>query len=1051
MSKYRPTSLLNRFITPSPCSGQPPPSSSTSSSEHPVEAIARIRQRPEGSDTGQSFLQVTQSGQTVRIRTDQGYRDFGLDGISVAEEEDLPSFYKKYVERRVELVKSGGRCTIMMYGPTGAGKSHTMFGSTKEPGIAYRALQNILGGHNGSSEKPDEKPLTGSPSHATGPTHVVVTILEIYNEEVFDLLAASNNPKGRWTRRNLSRARLEVMGKKAKNAVSITGTDPEKISREIVKVEKRRVTKSTLCNDRSSRSHCMVMVEIPSLGGRLVLVDMAGSENLEQAGIGLDSKLQTGKINQGNVALKRVVEAIANGDSYIPFRDSKLTMLLQDSFEDDQSKILMILCASPDPRDMHKTIGTLEYGCKAKCIVSLPVSPAKETLTGHGSALEARVKAMDAHISRLEADNRSKEKEKEEMCKALKQKDEDLTALRQTLEQMDKEAKKQQSALNEDLRTEMETRIRECQRASEEYAAMEKKLEEKLAEQQREIDSMRSRMKEIEREVERFLSAVPMFSHALAKSANKDGTDIVGKMRGVLECMDIADTENRKMQLGFSVQLQGTLGGDNKDATSTSVVTSHSHDSSVKNAQILEATGCLNPELYVSDSEDPCCGNEQQHYEQTGWLSPIPEEESDAEEEMMLVEDVEDSVRSSTEKEKYSLLPNISDYGSNPARISEGDAPQQVNMEIDEGCSEEDGGDSSSAEVHDTLTQNPPSMDFSVSVPEGVHDPANAASRRTRIENIFMLCGNRRELAAVSNVQNRSSASDGNGANTGNELPRDVSVMAQVASANTTKEIVDRRAGNGGDKVHVSLPPAKSRHPFSSENTPPPSTAHHHAQSIGVSSASHHSKSPANVRALGSESISSAKNADEGKNSSALSNQPEFLDMYVKWETSKDSTGKLIGTIKMRRDSNLAELRAELQRRALDPGADYVFLLLGDPSGNPVDGENEKTLPVTCLPDCHKQRGTKLACLRPHHLHHSTTESAANKQQGPLCSRENQIAWNSPNRQQTTAPSPSQKSPLFRVHALRPPSTQTHQSNIRKDTSQRLSLPLASQVKGLRL
>ncbi|KAI3814019.1 hypothetical protein L1987_18761 [Smallanthus sonchifolius] len=58
---------------------------------------------------------------------------------------------------------------------------------------------------------------------------------------------------------------------------------------------------------------------------------------------------------------ERVVEFIVNGDSHVPFRDSKLTMLLQDYFEDDKSKILMILCASPDPKELHKTVSTLEY------------------------------------------------------------------------------------------------------------------------------------------------------------------------------------------------------------------------------------------------------------------------------------------------------------------------------------------------------------------------------------------------------------------------------------------------------------------------------------------------------------------------------------------------------------------------------------------------------------------------------------------------------------------------------------------------------------------
>ncbi|MCO5606261.1 hypothetical protein L7F22_060448 [Adiantum nelumboides] len=334
-----------------------------SSSEHPVEVIGRIRDHTEGSERP-CTLQILNEDKMIRVKTEQGYRDFGLDGISLAKKEDLQSFYEIYVESRINTVKLGGRCPIMMYGPTGAGKSFTMFGSTKEPGIAYRALENILGGFvNPNSHESSLKKIG-----------INVTILEIYNEETFDLLAGcSNTSNGHWAKS--SKVRLEIMGKKVKNAVCISGSDAEIISKEIAKVEKRRVVKSTLCNQRSSRSHCLVIVDVPALGGRLVLVDMAGSENLEQAGLSFESKFQTGKINLGNIALKRVVEAIANGDSYIPFRDSKLTMLLQDSFEDDESKILMVLCASTDPRDMHKTLGTLEYGSKAKCIVRLPTSP----------------------------------------------------------------------------------------------------------------------------------------------------------------------------------------------------------------------------------------------------------------------------------------------------------------------------------------------------------------------------------------------------------------------------------------------------------------------------------------------------------------------------------------------------------------------------------------------------------------------------------------------------------------------------------------------------
>ncbi|PHT29088.1 hypothetical protein CQW23_31313 [Capsicum baccatum] len=122
-----------------------------------------------------------------------------------------------------------------------------------------------------------------------------------------------------------------------------------------------------------------MIIDVPTVGGRLMLVDMAGFENIEQAGqTGMEAKMQTAKINKGNSALKRVLESIANGDSHVPFQDSKLTMLLQDSFEDDKSKVLMILCASPDPKKLHKTISTLEYGRKSKCIVHGPHTPLKE-------------------------------------------------------------------------------------------------------------------------------------------------------------------------------------------------------------------------------------------------------------------------------------------------------------------------------------------------------------------------------------------------------------------------------------------------------------------------------------------------------------------------------------------------------------------------------------------------------------------------------------------------------------------------------------------------
>ncbi|KAL4310739.1 hypothetical protein GQ457_01G031440 [Hibiscus cannabinus] len=475
--------------------------------EHPVEVIGRIRNYPgEQKDKNPiSYLHINPENKTLRVRADIGYRDFTLDGISSSEEEDLDTFYKKFVQSRINGVKMGAKCTIMMYGPTGAGKSHTMFGCSKQPGIVYRSLKDILG----DLEEDDN----GGERMGIG-TFVQVTVLEIYNEEIYDLLS-SNGGGGfgfGWPKGNGSKVKLEVMGKKAKNATFISGSEAGKISKEIQKVEKRRIVKSTLCNERSSRSHCMIILDVPTVGGRLMLVDMAGSENIDQAGqVGFEAKMQTAKINQGNIALKRVVESIANGDSHVPFRDSKLTMLLQDSFEDDQSKILMILCASPDPKEIHKTICTLEYGAKAKCIVRGPHTPLKDKNEDSSSAvnLGSRLAAMDQFINKLQMESKQREREKEEARKALVKKEEEVAALRSLLEMKgsgsgatEDEINMKVSERTQMLKLELEKKLDECKRMAEEFVEIERRrMEERILQQQEEVEMLRKRLQEIEFEL----------------------------------------------------------------------------------------------------------------------------------------------------------------------------------------------------------------------------------------------------------------------------------------------------------------------------------------------------------------------------------------------------------------------------------------------------------------------------------------------------------------------------------------------------------------------
>ncbi|KAK7344036.1 hypothetical protein VNO77_13250 [Canavalia gladiata] len=503
---------FNGFKAPPPPSTHPSPNPNSiankeSPPEHPIEVIARIRDYPDRKDKPLSVLQTSSNSSSIRVRADFGYRDFTLDGVSVSEEEDLDVFYKKFVESRINGVKLGDKCTIMMYGPTGSGKSHTMFGCSKQAGIVYRSLRDILGDGDADGDG-DSKG-----DHLGLGTFVQVSVLEIYNEEIYDLLSTNGGGGGGgfgfgWPKGSASKVKLEVMGKKAKNATYISGNEAGKISKEIQKVEKRRIVKSTLCNDRSSRSHCMVILDVPTVGGRLMLVDMAGSENIEQAGqTGFEAKMQTAKINQGNTALKRVVESIANGDSHVPFRDSKLTMLLQDSFEDDKSKILMILCASPDPKEIHKTISTLEYGAKAKCIVRGPHTPVKDDDSSSAVILGSRIAAMDEFILKLQMENKQREKERNEAHKKLLKKEEEISALQAKLDM----AESKGTPANEEeinlkvnertqlLRQELEKKLEECQRMTNEFVELERKrMEERILQQQEEVETLRKRLEEIE-------------------------------------------------------------------------------------------------------------------------------------------------------------------------------------------------------------------------------------------------------------------------------------------------------------------------------------------------------------------------------------------------------------------------------------------------------------------------------------------------------------------------------------------------------------------------
>ncbi|XP_058094645.1 kinesin-like protein KIN-10A [Magnolia sinica] len=937
------------------------------STDHPVEVIGRIRDYPDRKDKSLSALKISSDGRMVRVRTDIGYRDFSLDGVSVSEDEDLDAFYKKFVESRINGVKLGAKCTIMMYGPTGSGKSHTMFGCPKQPGIVYRALRDILGEEDEENETVDRSSGFGS--------FVQVTVLEIYNEEIYDLLSSNNGgglsigwPKGG----SASKVRLEVMGKKAKNATYISGNEAGKISREVAKVEKRRIVKSTHCNERSSRSHCLIILDVPLVGGRLMLVDMAGSENIEQAGqSGFEAKMQTGKINQGNIALKRVVESIANGDSHVPFRDSKLTMLLQDSFEDDKSKILMILCASPDPKEMHKTISTLEYGAKAKCIVRGTHTPnAKDKISSEDSSsvLGSRIAAMDQFIFKLQMENKLKEKERNEAHKELQRKEKEVAELRSRLEKMegkgsvvkDEEIDLKVNERTQALKLELEKKLRECQQMENEFSELGKRMEEKLLQQQEEVEMLRRRLEEIESEL------------CHSKDDSVEVLQDMGESNFMKRLSEIYADGDQGMEKSMDLDLaeQPTV-LDVKEIDEDAHKAENGRNGSISSSRFWDLT----------ESDDIS----ELNFAEKVCLSTVfegEEEGEDAEEEEVEKEVVEEKVVDYSGTDDASRQTDINMHPF--AALNFVQTPNSCSRDLGEAD-------------YRSRTEKPASLRLTGEL-ENSKDAASA--RRTRIQNIFMLCGNHRELSQHVRIPTPAK-----------KRPEAAEVRSSPVVVPSEELVPKTNSKEFSQLQTIRQPEFGSQNGFPSDRNvgnnimgSPISALLDPFSSLRLAD------DPKSADTQMNKTLGSFETPQDSKENTRPRDEEHtngMVEVYVKWEASKEYPGKFITKLRVLNDSSLADLRKLIETHL---GRDnskqaFTFLMLGDPAGAPVTKENEATIQASKLPICNNHVSSHLACLRP------IKKAIQRSDHLPLASLENRllIALNSPSKGEGFPPKISQK------------------------------------------
>ena len=231
-----------------------------------------------------------------------------------------------------DLIQSsldGYRVCIFSYGQTGSGKTHTMTGNFEDEGIIPRSVKHILG------QSIDLRKMNG------WQITLNVSIVELYNEEVRDLLSNTHvsSESQNKLKISFSQGRVSISGIKYENIpINDLESGMEKLNKLLSQSAKSRTIASTGMNDRSSRSHVLFMLEISCthqngtvIQGGLKLVDLAGSERLDRTGTINDAVRlkETVNINKSLSSLADVFSALSNKASHVPYRNSKLTLLLQ--------------------------------------------------------------------------------------------------------------------------------------------------------------------------------------------------------------------------------------------------------------------------------------------------------------------------------------------------------------------------------------------------------------------------------------------------------------------------------------------------------------------------------------------------------------------------------------------------------------------------------------------------------------------------------------------------------------------------------------------------
>ncbi|XP_073707005.1 kinesin-like protein KIFC3 isoform X3 [Garra rufa] len=269
------------------------------------------------------------------------------------------------VQSLVTSCIDGFNVCIFAYGQTGSGKTYTMEGVPENPGINQRALRLLF------SEVSEKKP--------DWDYKITVSMVEIYNETLRNLLGDNPNEKLDIKMCPDGSGQLYVPGLTEFAVESV-----EDINKVFDLGHMNRATACTNLNEHSSRSHALLIVTVAGFNsstghrtsGKLNLVDLAGSERIAKSGAEGSRLREAQCINKSLSALGDVINSLRSKHSHVPFRNSRLTYLLQDSLSGD-SKTLMMVQVSPLEGNVSESVCSLKFAQRVRTVEIGPSSSSR--------------------------------------------------------------------------------------------------------------------------------------------------------------------------------------------------------------------------------------------------------------------------------------------------------------------------------------------------------------------------------------------------------------------------------------------------------------------------------------------------------------------------------------------------------------------------------------------------------------------------------------------------------------------------------------------------